>query len=190
MKFKFILLILLFSLSSQANLIMEPFLTYESGSVKGTENFGAQTTTDKDLTGHTAGVLFSFAVYKGLGLNVVYGQSSTTLESNNTKQDVTFRDYGPYFAIPINERWNLWFSYIISNSNNYTKQTASNGKINGTGMRYGVGFMAAPHVRLNLEFQNINYDNVNGGNSTDEVALSRRSLLFTIGFPFLVWEAK
>ncbi len=191
MNFRILFFLFLVSSQVKAALILEPYLSFENGTFSGSQYFNGRTSPDQNLTGFSYGALLSLGVYKGLGLNFTYGQSDFTLKDTSGNQSVTFRDYGPYLAIPINQRWNLWVAYVLSSSSDYTDDIpASSGTIKGTGTKFGAGYMVHPHVRLNVEFLNLNYDTVNGGNSSDSVNLDRSSVIFTVSFPFLIWEPK
>ncbi|MGZ3770600.1 MAG: outer membrane beta-barrel protein [Bdellovibrio sp.] len=164
-------LVLGFANTSNAGLMIEPYLGYEFGKTKDA--------IDGSLSGSQMGLRLAYSapVLFWAGLDGTFGSSATLKPdsgSNETaKRTTVYGVVGLNFPILLR----AWYGYSFMDEVNFEVR----GKAKGSGSKLGVGFTGLPFVSLNFEYLNEKFTSMNGVDISP--ALKNDSYIFSVSLP-------
>ena len=146
--------VLLFSYTSFAGILLEPFVGYDSGTTTATTTAAYGGTTQKSkLTGTSYGARLGYRFTGGFLIAGEYTASSGKVKDDagvNADVDYTHSATGLYLGFD-QGLFRAWLGYgftdkLISKSNSGDDTTL------GTNMKIGIGVMPIRHLSVNLEY--------------------------------------
>lgn len=158
---------------SQAGLLVEPYLGYETGT---TQNSSGK------LDGSQLGLRLAYTapVMFWAGIDATTGISATVKpdvgSSEGVKRTTLAGVVGMDFPILVR----AWVAYGFSNE---LKTETSNSKLKGSSYKVGVGFTGLPLVSLNLEYLSESFNDVDGVTLSPE--FKNNSYVLSVSLP---WE--
>lgn len=158
---------LLVGVSSQADILIEPYLGYHLGKWKAGS-------TSEDLSGMVFGGRLGFST---LGFQAGLDYMGGELKDDATpKSEFTVSNLGVFvgYNFPILVR--VYGSYF------FDAELKDTFKLEGTAIRLGVGFSPLPLLDVNLEYMMGTYDKVNGSSINPDVKTDTYGLVLSIPF--------
>jgi hypothetical protein len=160
------LLLLTFSLTSHAGILIDPYLGFAIG---GVDETGLTANNAKyDYSRPTYGARLGYQTF-GFMAGVDYSMASGDWESKNLlvkeKLESSASALGVFagFNLPILLRF--WGTYYLNASSENKSSTATE-TLNGSGYGLGLGFTGLPFISLNLEYRSFSYDEVEASSGT------------------------
>lgn len=156
---------MMFAANAHADLLLEPYIGYYMGKWKGKGSVaGLEFNESADSKGMSYGGRLGFqSLGLMLGLDYMAGKWK---DDSDPKNDVTLTDLGAFVGYNLPVLLRVYAVYYPMSSFALENSGASN-KVEGTGMKIGVGFTALPMVSINLEYMAGKYDDLkelkNGG---------------------------
>lgn len=160
-------MVLGFASVSQAGILLEPYVGYESSKSDGATE--SATGTDMGLR-----LAYTLPVFFWGGLDVTTG----TLKQSGS-DDLTRTTMGAVVGVNLPILFRLWASYGFSNE---LKTDA--GKLKGTNTKIGVGFTGLPFVSLNLEMLTDTITEIEAGGISATVDSKSTGYLVSVSLPF------
>lgn len=151
--------VLLFQTPSQAGILFEPYIGYESGSInykfKGAAGVLYPETYKDTATGAAYGGKLGFTFpffFFGVDANLFSGTQKydPKLEASPAQQSLTRTTIYALAGINL-YKVRLWLGYSPSDQM-ITKESGTEVTYSGTAMRLGLGYMFVPHFSLNFEY--------------------------------------
>lgn len=161
-------LVLGFTSVSQAGLLLEPYLSYESGTQKGDVEGKMTGTSLGARIGWTAPVFFWAALDGSTGTVTSKPDVGADDEGKRTSLYATV---GVDFPILVRG----WIGYGLMNEIKF--DTA--GKAKGSATKLGVGFTGLPFISLNVELINEKFDDLEGAT----VDIENSATVFSVSLP-------
>lgn len=143
---------------AHADILIEPYLGYAFGKVKG-QNSAGEDITNKD-SGVTFGGRFGWQ-QMGLMLGLDY-QSGQWTRDTDPKLDVTPSDLGFFVGYNFPILLRAYGEYVFSAQEKVSVNGFSN-TYKGSGIKLGVGYTALPLLAIGLEYKANTYDKDNQG---------------------------
>lgn len=149
---------LAFVSTAQADILLEPYLGYQTGTLKMTGS------TDTKATGLVYGAR---AGYQSLGLMVGLDYLTGALKDDDTPSaDVTPSDLGIFAGYNFPVMLRVYGVYVLKAESKSKDSSGTATLKEGKGIKLGVGFTPLPLVSINLEYFQNEYDKVDVGGTT------------------------
>lgn len=158
MKKILIIVALMFSVNSFAGILLEPYVGYHIAKSKQSGS------PSSDITGAGYGARIGWTLPLVFVAFDYSGGSLTEKNSGGTSEDFTYTAMGAVVgaSLPL---LRLWAGYNFSS----TAKFKTSGKLEGDGMKAGVGFkMPVLPISFNVEYTIDTYDKLNGSSFTPE----------------------
>ncbi len=176
-------------------LFVEPMMTFEKGT--GDVHFPAPfNSSSTNLDGFGLGARLGFHIFESIFLGVDGRYSMPQFKDSSLGQEIKAKswNYGPVVGLqmPTSLALRVWAGYIFDGQLDPDKDKNVDEKFTDAhGYRLGAGIKIAI-VSLNLEYQNIKYDNTdisqvgifNPGYSTNNIHLNTSSWVLSASLPF------
>ena len=184
----------LMAAENKAGVFLEPMLTYETGEAD--VKVPAFGTTESEISGPGVGARLGFHLAETffLGIDGRYSILSYENDDTNIDTDATSYNLGPVAGIqmPTDIGLRLWVGLIMMGGMDVEKDNGLDLKFkDASGYRIGGGIKVST-VSLNLEYQEIEYDETEledagafSGSSRD-FSQDASALVFSVSFPFSV----
>lgn len=162
-------LVLGFTSVSQAGLLLEPYIGYESGTFK---DFG-----EGKLTGTQIGarVAYTLPVFFWVGVDAATGSGTFKPDVGN-EETGTRTTVGAVVGVDFPILLRAWASYGFMN------ELSFDSKLKGKNYKVGVGFTGLPFVSLNVEYMNETFDDIDG--ITLPTAIKNDAYIVSVSLPF------
>jgi hypothetical protein len=154
-----LLLTFSFAGTAHADLLLEPYLGYDTGKVE-------QGGTSEDLNGVSYGARIGF---QRLGFMIGGDVKSGKWKYHSSPSlDVTPQELGVFVGYNFPVMLRVYGVYNFDSQNKY-EISSGDLKYEGTGFKLGVGFTGLPFVSINLEYSNSTFDELNGRDMTNDM---------------------
>lgn len=168
-------LVMGFGSVSHAGLLLEPYLGYETGTVKD-NNDGKMDGTQLGLrAAWRAPVMFWAGLDYTMGVSAKFKPDASGVPDSDAKRSTLYAVVG--VDLPILLRG--WVGYGFMNE---IKLDDYDTKLEGKSTKVGVGFTGLPFVSLNLEYLMETFDKVNGNSLSPES--KNNSLVVSVSLPW------
>ncbi|UOF01423.1 hypothetical protein [Bdellovibrio reynosensis] len=163
-------LVLGFTSVSQAGLLLEPYLSYEMGTMSGAQDGKTSGTGLGARIGWTAPVMFWAALDGSTG--TVTSKPDVGADDDG-KRTSLYATVGVDFPILVRG----WLGYGLMNEVSF--DTA--GKVKGKATKIGIGFTGLPFVSLNVEMIKETFDDADG--ATMDPTLDNSATVLSVSLP-------
>ena len=176
------LIILLFSFNANAGVYVEPYAGTETGEVTGKSYAGTtETKVDKDWSGSSYGLKLGYAFLDqtfGIGLDYMSGSYTGEDNVDPTLADVDYdgEDIGAFVFLDLPLFVKLQATYFFSSTFDGTEDSIGKATYEGSGYKAGISFTMIPFIGINVDFIQLNYDDVDNPTLT-KIDIDRESVL-------------
>lgn len=180
------LVVLVLGVQAHAGVIVEPFIGYDSSSLKTTDIGG--TTGSATNSGMDFGARLGYRFGQGFWVAAEYAGGSGKSKNDTTEQDYSKSAMSAVFGYDMG-RFNVWAGYGFSDKITLKNSGSPDTDITGTNLKVGVGFEAVNHVALNLEYLMPKYTKLNAGSGDVTISdfyskFDTSGVMFSVSFPF------
>jgi hypothetical protein len=146
------LMVFCFGLRANADLMLEPYLGYEFGSLTGTPVIGSAGTAKTTMIDFGARIGVDIPGGFWVAGDVLLGTAGTFKPDNGTDSKTTRTDLGVTAGFDFPMLFKVYGGYVlVANSTIETNGQTITFK-EGTGYKLGAGYKIAPMVNINLEY--------------------------------------
>ena len=179
-KLALISLILLVARVSFAGAFVEPYLGYETGTMKGT--YAAGGTFDSTIKGEALGIRLGYKfLIPWIAFDAKYFVGS---DDSNPSNDITRTDLGITVGLGSLPIVRPYVGYNFSTKEKY-KSSLSNATLNGDSFKVGVGFKILPLVDVNLDYNKFTFKDSSGTDINQVFSdYKRESYMLSVSYTF------
>lgn len=166
-------IVVFFSASAHAGLMIEPYVGYESGSMKQTNQSAINN------TGVYYGGRLGYRVL-GLKFGLDYQMGSETGKQDGHSGDYKPTDMGAFVGFEFPMLLQVYGSYFVQSKAKFEGMTDD---FKGDGMRFGIGWTGLPFLSVNLEVIMRTYKKYGSTDLTDTLKGNSTALSISIPLP-------
>lgn len=164
-----------FTSVSNAGVLIEPYVGYESGKASGNSGDSTVTGTDYGLR-----LAYKFPVMFWVGIDAGMGSVTSKPDDGTASTDAKRTMLSAVAGVNFPILFRGWVSYGFSDELKFDSPDA---KMKGTSMKVGLGYTIVPFVSLNFEYVTEKFTEMEFGGTTTSVDSSGSGYILSLSVP-------